>query len=162
MVVVAIIVLLAGIMVPLFGRRIDHARMIRAETDIAMIETALSMYEMDLGAYPPGTGDITLLKRWLTGVGVSIPHGSAWAGPYIKGIPNDPWGSPYRYYQNTRRGNPHPGSDRPLAGHGSPIGPPDNLHYYIYSMGRNRMTGINHNKDDINNWDIDQSWRKVY
>ena len=52
MVVIAIIVLLAGIMVPNLANRIERAKITKAEADIAGIEGAIAMYETDTGRYP--------------------------------------------------------------------------------------------------------------
>ncbi|HIE43168.1 MAG TPA: prepilin-type N-terminal cleavage/methylation domain-containing protein [Candidatus Omnitrophica bacterium] len=181
MVTVAIIVLLAGILVPNLAKRIERAKVTSAEADIAAIETAIAMYETDLGAYPPGNGDITMLKNWLTGTGGVVTTGTDWSGPYIKGISEDPWGTEYVYYQNTDPGgSPIQGSDWPQDGDGGCVAPPNNLHYYIYSKGKNRITsndvggdgkayeatpdatdGDDHD-DDINNWDVNKSWKDAY
>ncbi|NOZ63851.1 MAG: prepilin-type N-terminal cleavage/methylation domain-containing protein, partial [Caldiserica bacterium] len=49
MVVVAIIVILAGIILPNYAKRVDRARMVRAEADISALETAIAMYANDMG-----------------------------------------------------------------------------------------------------------------
>ena len=174
MVVIAIIVLLAGIMVPNLGKRIERAKMTRAEADIAAIESAIAMYENDIGRYPPDS--IQQLRDWLTGmdtgtgVDVTIPEAADWHGPYIKGIQQDPWGEDYRYV-NTLDGAPYddPDTCEGIVGTGGCVAP-TNLNYYIYSLGKNRDTGgaydgiggDDDNEDDVNNWDVIKNWRQVY
>lgn len=184
MVVIAIIALLAGIMTPNVARRLERAKMTRAEADIAAIESAIAMYENDIGRYPPG--GINNLRDWLTGTGsadVNVPAANKWSGPYIKGIETDPWGKGYTYLKN---GDPKalpptyptqtPGIDYPLAGDGGCIAPPHNLSYYIYSTGKDKLTAStgdtngydddatdgDDNDDDINNWDVNKSWQSEY
>ncbi len=192
MVVIAIIVLLAGIMVPNLAGRIEKAKITKAEADIAAIEGALAMYETDTGRYPPTT--LHELKDWLTGVDtgtgvdVNAPEAKNWHGPYIKGIEQDPWKQDYVYLKNEHPRDICPGSppacnqvdgtDYPKAGDGSWVAPARNLSYYIYSMGRDNKTSNStggdsanyestfptahhdHN-DDINNWDVNKSWREA-
>jgi len=180
MVVIAIIALLAGIMTPNVARRLERAKMTRTEADIAAMETAIAMYENDLGSYPPGGVDY--LETCLTGIdsaGAYDPKlNTRWSGPYIKGIGEDSWGKEYVYIKNT---NPKklgwkplprpteypfvgadPANDYPDTGYGSPINAPDSLSYYIYSTGKNKATGTGKNADDINNWDVDKSWQSEY
>jgi general secretion pathway protein G len=178
MVVIAIIVLLAGIMVPNLANRIERAKVTKAEADISAIESAIAMYETDTGRYPPDS--ITELSNWLTGQNVDTTSSSAkdWHGPYIKGIEDDPWGTPYRYINVVDSGSYDLYYDTPndcegiADGAGGCVAPPTpDLNYYIYSLGKNRSTGDaydddptdgDNNDDDINNWDVDKSWREAY
>jgi general secretion pathway protein G len=184
MVVIAIIVLLAGIMTPNVAKRLEKAKMQRAESDIAGIETAIAMYENDLGTYPPG--GIDFLETCLTGrdsAGVWKPADDPkWSGPYIKGIDKDSWGNDYVYLKNrcSRVPSTCPGTlstcpscwpsgglvadqDYPDNDTGG-IGPaPRNLSYYIYSWGKNKNTGnATEAADDVNNWDVTKIWREKY
>lgn len=167
MVVIGIIALLAAIMVPNFAKRVRWSKMVKAEADIANIETAIAMYETDLGVYPAGspdsTNEIDALDTWLTGrdggkVISNLP--SDWRGPYSKNVPKDPWGNRYVYLYNTDpTGTPAPDKDYPASGKGGSVDAPKNMDYYIYSKGRDGQTGTGYNKDDINNWDVNKSWR---
>lgn len=180
MVVIAIIVLLAGIMTPNVARRLERAKMTRAEADIAAIENAIAMYENDTGRYPednnpaasPAWESIDVLAWRLT---AREPDGTPeplisndrnWHGPYIKGIDEDSWKEYYVYTRST-----------PTAGDGGCIEPPGNLSYYIYSTGKDKKTSTggdghdyenpkdttkNHHDDDVNNWDVKKSWREEY
>jgi len=181
MVVIAIIALLAGIMTPNVARRLERAKMTRTEADIAAMETAIAMYENDLGSYPPF--GIDFLETYLVGIdsaGVEIPaNNPRWNGPYIKGIEKDPWGQKYVYLKNrcprkpstctvatpaTCPNNCPPiiGTDYPANNDGGSVNAPDSLSYYIYSTGKNKATGTGKNADDINNWDVDKSWKSEY
>ena len=162
MVVIAIIVLLAGIMVPNLANRLERAKITKAEADIASIESAIAMYETDTGTYPPppagiSTNEIDYLDTFLTGNDKSAPptyspayfsNSPNWHGPYIKGIEKDPWGNDYVYLKNSApRALPPlytgqtPGTDLPNIGDGGCVAPARNLSYYIYSFGKNRRTG---------------------
>ena len=147
MVVVAIIVLLAGIILPNYAKRVDRAKMVKAEADISTIETAISMYSNDMGGY---FGDLNGISIGTPTDPVSIglvwgPGDSSqkkWNGPYLKGINKDPWGNNYRFYSKE-----HPPTSAPP------------LHYFILSKGKDRTQGT---QDDINNWDVNKSWEKYY
>ncbi len=153
MVVVGIIILLAGILLPNLARRIDRAKMARVEAEIAALETAISMYEHDMGGYfGDVNGDISVVETALT-----QDQGGNWSGPYIKGIGNDPWGNPYRFFGGANRKNNLSNET------GIPITDIPDLDYYIYSKGKDRDTGNSStNKDDINNWDVNKSWEQYY
>lgn len=78
-------IILAVLLLMLFGRRVfpgagatDPAA---ARTDIEVIQEALGRYRDDRGAYPTTAQGLDALR-----------------GPYLPaGVPNDPWGRPYRY-----------------------------------------------------------------
>ncbi len=64
-----------------------------AETNIIILKTAMSLYELDNGFYPStGQGLSALVER-----PNSNPKLTGWNGPYIKEIPEDPWENPYHY-----------------------------------------------------------------
>lgn len=186
MVVIAIIVLLAGIMVPNLANRLERAKITKTEADIAAIESAIAMYETDTGRYPEGddpTGSgwssIGVLAWRLTGrntttgaTDTNITSDPNWHGPYIKGIEEDPWKEEYVYIKNTHLNVStryptvlaDPRHDYPAANYGGSVAAPDNLSYYIYSRGKNKSTGLtspNDNEDDINNWDVNKNWREA-
>src|ERR1035437_2462092 len=62
-----------------------------AKSDLAMIKTALSMYEIDYGSYHTTQQGLNAL--------VNAPVGAkSWHGPYLIGmIRFDPWGRKYVY-----------------------------------------------------------------
>jgi general secretion pathway protein G len=88
MLVIIIIGVLASVAVPRLVGRAERARKIAAKADIeANIPSALDLYEMDMGEYPKALQDL-----------MSDPSGTeAWAGPYLKKFPRDPWGRDYYY-----------------------------------------------------------------
>jgi general secretion pathway protein G len=98
-----------------------QARVAAAKTDITSREMALDAFRADMGRYP----------KTAEGLGALVlPPGDAadaWHGPYIKGVPNDPWGSAYIYQ--------FPGTHNSSA-------------FDLHSFGPDRRDG----GDDITNW----------
>ena len=89
--VLVILTVLAAVVVPKFTKRSQQARIVAAQTDIANLEVALDSFEIDTGRYPTTEQGLMALVEQPTGV-------KGWHAPYIKrGVPNDPWGSPYVY-----------------------------------------------------------------
>ena len=80
MVVVVILSILAAIIVPKVMDRPDTARLVKAQTDIRALESALNLYKLDNFDYP--TTD--------QGLEALVPK-------YIARLSNDPWGNPYLY-----------------------------------------------------------------
>ncbi len=94
MVVVVIIGILAAFIVPRVLDRPDKARITRAAADIESIEQALALFKLDNGFYPStDQGLKALVTKPETG---RIPKKYAERG-YLKGVPIDPWDSPYVY-----------------------------------------------------------------
>lgn len=87
LVVLVILGLLAAIVVPMFTRQPEKARVQAAKTQIQMLGTALDLYNADVGSYPGSLEEL-------------ITSGADnWGGPYLKKdkIPKDPWGNDYSY-----------------------------------------------------------------
>lgn len=84
--VLVILAVLAAIVIPKFSGRTQQAKEAAAKTQISGIETALEAYEVDLGGYPQDLKILTQVTKDADGK----EH-----GPYLKNIPNDPWGAPY-------------------------------------------------------------------
>jgi len=80
MVVVVILGILAAIIVPKVMDRPDTARVVKAQSDIRAIESALNLYRLDNFNYP--TTD--------QGLEALVPK-------YIDRLSKDPWGNPYLY-----------------------------------------------------------------
>lgn len=60
------------------------------KADIASLELALDAFEIDTGRYPSTTEGLSAL--------VNAPSNlTGWRGPYVRKVPTDPWGLPYRY-----------------------------------------------------------------
>ena len=94
MVVVVIIGILALAIVPRVIDRPDHARMARAQQDIAVLENALNLYRLDNLAYPTTAQGLNALVEKPT----IEPAPPNWASDgYISRLPEDPWGRDYLY-----------------------------------------------------------------
>jgi type II secretion system protein G len=62
-----------------------------AKEQVALLQTALDIYELDVGKYPT-------TKQGLLALRIKPPGVARWNGPYIrKEIPHDPWGHAYVY-----------------------------------------------------------------
>ncbi len=120
--VLVILTVLAAVVVPKFTKRSEQARITAARTDISNLEVALDAFEIDTGRFPTAQEGIGALVDQPTGM-------DDWRGPYIsRGVPNDPWGTPYVYT--------YPG-DHNREG------------YDLYSLGPDGQSG---GGDDIDNW----------
>ena len=119
--VLVILTVLAAVVAPKFTNRSQQARVTAARTDIANLEVSLDAYEIDVGRYPTTDEGLRALVEM-------PPSARNWNGPYVKrGIPNDPWGSPYIYRC--------PGQHN-VSG------------YDLHSLGPDGREG----NDDIDNW----------
>jgi general secretion pathway protein G len=94
MVVVVIVGLLAAIVVPNVVSRAEEARRTAARTQIESIATALDMYRLHNGLYPTTQQGLEALIRKPTTAPIPRKYPS---DPYMKRIPDDPWGYPYIY-----------------------------------------------------------------
>ncbi|MBL7205145.1 MAG: type II secretion system major pseudopilin GspG [Desulfobacteraceae bacterium] len=74
--------------------RVSLSRQKTAKLMIALFETALDTYKLDIGRYPTTTQGLKALRERPNGV-------QRWDGPYLpKDIPMDPWGNPYQYHSS--------------------------------------------------------------
>lgn len=125
MVVVVILGILASIVVPKILSRPDEARVVKAKQDILAIQNALDLYKLDNGFYPnTEQGLESLVKKPETS-----PVPQNWK-PYLKSLPEDPWGREYIYL------NPGQHGDIDI--------------YTLGADGESGGTGIN---AEIGNWD---------
>jgi len=121
--VLVILAVLAAIVIPRFAGRSQQAKETAAKSDIHSLEIALDAFEVDTGGYPNGNNGLQAL--------VDQPsNSSGWKGPYVKTIPNDPWGNAYVYTYPPK--NNKTGAD-------------------ILSPGPDGQSGT---EDDINNWSV--------
>ena len=92
LVVLGIIVLLATIAAPQVLRYLGKARTETARAQISAISTALELYSLDVGSFPPQQSGLQTLMQNTSG-------GGRWKGPYLKRADGllDPWGRPYQY-----------------------------------------------------------------
>ena len=83
--VVVIIGILAGIGIPAISGKSETAKISQAKANINAISSALAIYEMNNGAYPPS----------LDGLLDSSKQGF----PFLdkQTVPKDPWGNPFTY-----------------------------------------------------------------
>jgi len=87
----------------------------------ATLEPALTSYRIHNGKYPSTEEGLKAL--------MSAPSSSRnWKGPYLKNLPDDPWGNPYQYQ--------YPGSRNKES-------------YDAWSMGPDGVAS----DDDIGNWE---------
>lgn len=133
LVVIAIIAILAGMVISGAQQARKRGSMTKAKAQIASMETAISMYETDMGSYP-GTDNKTLVSAI-----TEDPGDVDWSGPYMQikkdelnenGEYLDAWGNAFVYI--------NPGKNNPSF-------------YDIYSKGPNG-NGDGNDKDDIRNW----------
>jgi general secretion pathway protein G len=133
LVVIAIITILAGMIVGGAQQARKRGSMTKAMAQLATIETAISMYEVDMGDYPE-SGNRNLVTAL-----IEEPDDSDWSGPYMKirekelnedGEYLDAWGNPFIYV--------NPGLHNEYS-------------YDLYSLGPDGK-GDGTEKDDITNW----------
>ena len=88
--VMAILLILAGLAVVAIGRTLTGAQAKQAKIDISTLTQAINVYYLDVGTYPNTLVDL-----------VAIPDGvdpQKWNGSYLeKDLPKDPWGRDYEY-----------------------------------------------------------------
>jgi general secretion pathway protein G len=92
LVVLVIIGLIMGLVGPQVLNYLSNARAKAAKLQIEAFGSALDLYYLDVGRYPPANDGLTALVRRPSGTEV-------WNGPYLKGgaVPPDPWGHAYIY-----------------------------------------------------------------
>lgn len=130
MVVVAILAILAALIVPKIAGRSDDARRTAAKVQIRNIEGALQLYKLDNSVYPTTEQGLKALVE-KPSIG-TVPKN--WkAGGYLPKIPNDPWGTPYKYLSPSQRGD-----------------------FEIVSLGGDSEPGGEGKNADITNWDLDK------
>jgi general secretion pathway protein G len=86
------------------------------------IEVPLTAYRIHTGSYPTTEEGLEALLKAPSG------KSAQWQGPYVKELPQDPWGHPYQYR--------FPGSK-------------NKDRYDVWSMGSGGKSG---DEDDIGNW----------
>src|SRR5688500_13261157 len=106
--VLVILAILVSVVALKFTGQSEEARKTKAQTDLAMFETALDAFEIHNGRFPASDEGLNAL--------VSRPGwATKWKGPYIKRVEKDPWGNPYVYR--------HPGNNNPEGFDLSSLGP---------------------------------------
>ncbi|MEM7426930.1 MAG: type II secretion system major pseudopilin GspG [Pseudomonadota bacterium] len=124
LVVIGILALLATLVGPRLIGYFSKAKSQTAQIQISNIGSAVELYFLDIGRYPPQEPGLAAL--------VSQPSGvSKWSGPYLKkkdGL-TDPWGRPYLYRF-----------------------PGENGEFDIYTLGRDGQQGGEGEDGDVTNW----------
>jgi len=113
MVVIVILALLATVVVINIAPASDKAAATKVRADIATLEQGVEMYRLSKMNYPSGNGLQALV-----------------AEGFVKRLPDDPWGNPYRYESPGRDGAP----------------------FSIYSLGADGREGGEGEDADIGNW----------
>jgi general secretion pathway protein G len=124
LVVLGIIVLLATIAAPQVLRYLGKARTETARAQISAVSTALELYSLDMGGFPPQQAGLAALMQ--------NPSGNPrWKGPYLKRADGlvDPWGRPYVYRFPGRNGQPE-----------------------VFSLGRDSAPGGTDEDQDVASW----------
>lgn len=94
MVVIVIIGIMAALVVPNLAGRQDQAQVTAAKSDLRALGNALELYKLDNFSYPSTEQGLDALVQKPGG----FPEPKNWApGGYVKKVPTDPWGNPYRY-----------------------------------------------------------------
>lgn len=101
LVVLGIIALLATVAAPQVLQYLGKARTQTSQAQISAISTALELYALDNGGFPPQ-------QAGLTGLVKQPQNAPAWKGPYLKRAEGliDPWGRPYAYRMPGRNNLP--------------------------------------------------------
>ena len=119
--VLVILGILMAIVVPKFVGRGDQAKITAAKQDVHNLSAALDTYEVDNSSFPSSQDGLAVLVNQPAGL-------TGWHGPYVRNVPNDPWGNPYVYrYPGTHNSNS----------------------YDLYSTGKG---GSDSSGNEINNW----------
>ena len=91
LIVMVILGLLAALVGPRMFGKVGKSKQKAAKSQIALFETTLDTYRLDMGKYPAGDEGLQVLRE--------KPEDSEdWDGPYLsKEVPLDPWGNAYVY-----------------------------------------------------------------
>lgn len=129
-IVVAIIGLLASIATPLYFRHVNASKITAAKAQIQMLEQAILDFRLDTGKLPTQSQGLQILVA-------KDQAAKNWKGPYIKGIPLDPWQNEYVYRI-----------------------PGENGEFDLLSWGPDGQPGGEGDDADIGNWINDPNRRK--
>jgi general secretion pathway protein G len=122
--VLAILVVLASMVVTMYGGTQDQAYKDAAKGQVGMFKSAVNLYKFHTRSYPT---DLSGLISKPSEAGAA----SRWAGPYLESakVPVDPWDHEYKFVA--------PGKHNPES-------------FDIWSMGPDGQDGTG---DDIGNWE---------
>ena len=98
LIVMVIISLLAAFVAPRFFGQEKKAKQRGTKGQIALLESAVDTYRLDIGRYPTTEQGLEALREKPDGL-------DKWDGPYLrKELPLDPWGNPYVYESPSEHG----------------------------------------------------------
>ncbi|WP_075182209.1 type II secretion system major pseudopilin GspG [Pantoea sp. 1.19] len=126
MVVIVILGVLASLVIPSLMGNKDRADRQKAVSDIVTLENALDMYKLDNGRYPTTEQGLQALVS--APVLAPVPRQYRHDG-YIRRLPRDPWGNPYRLVSPGKHG--------------------------AYDLSSNGPDALPETEDDINNWQLE-------
>ncbi len=130
MIVVFIMGLLATVIVVSTGGIFGQSRDAKARSDLQRIESALQMYNLDMGAYPSADDGL----RSLVEAPAEANSARYRPGGYVSRLELDPWGNPYQYDTSGRRSGKA---------------------YDLFSFGADGQEGGEGEDADIGNWQSD-------
>jgi general secretion pathway protein G len=91
LIVMVIMGLLAALVGPRMFGKVGKSKQNAAGSQMALFETALDVYRLDVGKYPSTEQGLQALRT-------KPSDEEKWDGPYLpKSVPKDPWGHPYVY-----------------------------------------------------------------
>jgi len=91
LIVMVILGILAALVGPSMFGKVGKSSQKAAKAQIALFETAMDIYRLDVGKYPTTDQGLEALRVKPDGV-------EKWDGPYLpKDVPMDPWGNRYVY-----------------------------------------------------------------
>ena len=91
LIVMVIMGLLAALVGPRMFGKVGKSKQNAARAQMALFETALDTYRLDVGKYPSTEQGLKALRT-------KPSDDEKWDGPYLpKAVPKDPWGHPYVY-----------------------------------------------------------------
>ena len=123
LIVMVILGLLAALVGPRMFGKVGKSKQNAAKSQIALFETTLDTYRLDMGRYPTSEEGLSVLRQ-------KPDDDENWDGPYLaKDVPLDPWGTPYVY-----------------------VCPGENGEYDIISLGADKAPGGEGENMDIVNW----------
>lgn len=131
MIVVFIMGLLATMIIVSTGGIFGQSRDAKARADIQRIDSALQMYNIDLGGYPTSDQGLRALVQAPSGINA----GRYRTGGYVNKLELDPWGNPYQYDAAGRRSGKA---------------------YDLFSFGADGEEGGEGENADIGNWQTDE------
>ncbi|MBL8557227.1 MAG: type II secretion system major pseudopilin GspG [Hyphomonadaceae bacterium] len=77
------------------------ARVEKAKADIRTLEQALELFHLDQSRYPSTEEGLEILAA------SPASGGARRTDPYVRRLPNDPWGRPYLYVAPGQEGRPY-------------------------------------------------------